>query len=107
MCKNSKYGCYAAGAPPSGVVLVQDGLTSVTVTWTAPSATPAPTEYQLSVTHVESSSSALTEDTGATISIFSLINNQYGDYSVQVLSVYQDRLPGVSAAAVITVRGEV
>ena len=95
----------AAGAPPSGVMLVQDGLTSVTVTWTAPSATP-PTGYRLSVTHVESSSLSLTTDTGATSSSFSLINNQYGDYSVQVLSLYQDMLPGVSEPAVVTVRGE-
>ena len=102
------HGCYyAAGASPSDVMLVQDGLTSVTVTWTAPSATPAPTGYQLSVTHVESSSLSM-DDTAQTTSSFSLINNQYGDYSVQVLSVYQDMLPSVltEPAAVITVRGE-
>ena len=46
---------YAAGDPPSDVMLVQTSLTEVTVSWTAPSATPAPTGYQVNVTHIESS----------------------------------------------------
>ena len=100
---------YAAGDPPSDVMLAQTGLISVGVSWTAPSATPALAGYRGSITHVESSFSQTltrTSTTGATVFFFPH-NDQYGDYSAEVMSLYVDMLPGLPAEpAMITVRGE-
>ena len=82
----------------------QDSLTQVAVTWTAPSATPAPARYQVTLVHVESSMSQQgNAETGMNSLSFSIVNNQYGDYTAQVVSLFSDRFPDVSAAAVSAV----
>ena len=82
-------------------MVVQDSLTQVVVTWTAPSATPAPTGYRVTLVHVESSTSQQGNAGAGTSSLsFSIMNNQYGCYTARVVSLYEDRFPDESIAVV-------
>ena len=95
---------YAVGDPPSDVVLVQYSLTQVIAVWTSPSA-QTPVGYRVTVT--VAGFLFLTQHTEVATVTFSLYNNQYGDYGVQVVSLYSDKLPSVPAvSAEITVRGK-
>ena len=69
--------------------------------WTAPPAPPTG-GYRVQIT-VESTTA--TTNLATTSHIFAVINNQYGVYSIQVISVYQLSLGEAAEPVNISVRG--
>ena len=84
--------------PPTDVIAEQTGFTTVHVMWTAPPAPPTG-GYRVQIT-VESTTT--TTDVTTTAHTFSVINNQYGVYSIQVISL---SLGGAADPVEVTVRG--
>ena len=92
---------YVGGAPPTKVTAEQTGLSTVLVMWTAPS--PPPTDgYQVQITR---GSTTTTLNVAGTSHTFSF-NNQYGVYSIQVISLSQHFQSNEAAGPVmLTVNG--
>ena len=93
---------FTGGAPPSDVTAEQTGVSTVLVTWTAPS--PPPDGYQVQITRGTTTTTVNVAGTSHTFSV----NNQYGVYSIQVRSPPSTHFQSNEAApepVEITVRG--
>ena len=91
-------------AAPTDVRAEQDGPDTVLVTWTPPSPPPA-AGYQVQVTVDNTTTTTNATGTSHNISV----NNQFGVYSIRVISLPQHvHLPSVSEAtpAEVTVNGK-
>ena len=89
---------YAGASPPSGVTAVQDGPTSIRVSWSPPSPLGGTTGYRISYTGGGSSGS-VDVDVGSTISHLTKLNN--GD--VYTIIVVAGVLAGLSSAPAVVV----
>ena len=98
------HACLSGGTPPTDVTAEQTGVSTVLVTWTAPS--PPPTdEYQVQITRGSTTTTVNVAGTSHTFSV----NNQYGVYSIQVRSPPSQHFQSNEAApepVEITVRGK-
>ena len=73
---------HAGGPSPTGITATQTGLSTVFVMWTAPSPPPAD-GYQVQITRGPTTTTVNVAVTSRTI----LVNNQYGVYSIQVITL--------------------
>jgi hypothetical protein len=90
--------CIIIGAPVTDLRAEQTGLTTVLVTWTAPSPAPSRPGYRVTVT--TASISETTTGTSSTVTI-----PHPGNYTIQVqhLSLHY---PSEAVSVEVTVRGE-
>ena len=78
----------------------QNSPETVLVTWTAPPAPPAAVEHLIQVTVANTTTTTAVAGTSHTISV-----SQFGVYSIRVMSLSHQHLPGESTPVNVTVRG--
>ena len=92
---------YIAASPPSGVTAVQDGPTSIRVSWTPPSPLGDTTGYRIYYTRAGGSSDSVDVDGGNTNSrtLMSLTNGETCTLSVAGTSSISSVLPSPPVSA--------
>ena len=93
------YTSNAVASPPSGVSAVQDGLTSIRVTWTPPSPLGDTTSYRISYTGGGGSSGSVDVD-GGNSNCHSLMGFTNGEtYTITIVSKTSPGLPSTPVEA--------